>query len=113
MLACLFHFELIDSAERPIVELFLFTNKDRRIYRRLLSLSVLCRAAKLTQELCDCKNSQHSLIGFPICLRWNVSYNQSHIHQCMARNVYAPAGGTALVALTLQKWNDTVFAELV
>lgn len=32
--------------------------------------------------------------------------------QCIARNVYAPAGGAALAALTLQKCSVTVFAAL-
>ena len=32
--------------------------------------------------------------------------------QCIARNVYAPAGGTALDVASLQKCSKTVFAAL-
>jgi len=32
--------------------------------------------------------------------------------QCITRNVYAPAGGTALAVAALQKCNSTVFAAL-
>jgi hypothetical protein len=34
------------------------------------------------------------------------------LHQCIARNVYAPAGGAALDVAALQKCNKTVFAAL-
>jgi len=33
-------------------------------------------------------------------------------HQCIARKVYAPAGGTALDVAALQKCNSRVFATL-
>ena len=38
--------------------------------------------------------------------------NRNLASQCIARNVYAPAGGIALLVVTLQKCNRTVFAEL-